>query len=219
VKSRAIIFGLATALILTGCSAAAAPADSTPSAHSSSSATPTPTASVEASTEPATIELSTETLQILTADGTELSSFSYFVPVDDNLILALTAAIGAEPTVTVNGADATNPDSLTYEWPGASLTAPNSPADTQYANWSFGVKQAAIGAVSVVTDTGISVGSSRTDAEAAGAVLDDTGSQIFYRVGITDVDRNGEPLAFCLYLIASDDAITEIGGPAHENRG
>jgi len=218
-KSRAIIFGLATALVLTGCSAAAEPAATTPRADSSSSATPTPTASVEASTEPATIELSTETLQILTDDGTELSSFSYFVPVDDNLILALNAAIGAEPAVTVNGTDASNPDSLTYEWPGASLTAPNSPADTQYANWSFGVKEAAIGAVSVVTDTGISVGSTRADAEAAGAVLDETGTQIFYRAGITDVDRNGEPLAFCLYLIASDDAITEIGGPAHENRG
>jgi hypothetical protein len=219
VKSRAIIFGLATALVLTGCSAAAEPAATTPGADSSSTATPTPTASVEAATEPATIELSTETLQILTADGTELSSFSYFVPVDDNLILALTAAIGAEPTVTVSGDDPSAPDSLTYEWPGAQLTAPNSPADTQYANWSFGVKEAAIGAVSVVTDTGISVGTTRADAEAAGAVLDDTGSQVFYRVGITDVDRNGQPLAFCLYLTASDDAITEIGGPAHENRG
>jgi hypothetical protein len=219
VKSRAIIFGLATALVLTGCSAAAAPADTAPSADSSSSATPTPTAPVEASTAPATLELSTETLQILTDDGTELSSYSYFVPVDDTVIAALTAAIGAEPTVTVNGTDAANPDFVTYEWPGASLTAPNSPADTQYANWSFGVTEAAVGAVNVVTDTGIAVGSTRAEAEAAGAVLDKTGTEAFYRAGITDVDRNGEALPFCLYLTASDEAITEIGGPAHENRG
>ena len=63
------------------------------------------------------------------------------------------------------------------------------------------------------------MGTSRADAEAAGAVLDETSTEAIYRLGLTEIDRNGEPLPFCLYLAASDDAITEIGGPAHENRG
>ena len=219
-KSRTIVLGFATALILTGCSSAAdspAPSSST-EASTTPSATPTPAA--EASTEATTLELSTETLQILTDDGTELQSFSFFAPVDDTAIAALTAAIGEDPVVTPFGDDAANPNYITYEWAGASLTAPNNePADTQYANWSFGVTAATVGVLDAVTDSGISVGTSRADAEAAGAVLDDTSTEAIYRLGLTEIDRNGEPLPFCLYLAASDDSITEIGGPAHELRG
>ena len=219
-KSRAIVLCLATAIVLTGCTAADEPASSpTASAEASTTATPTPTAAAESSTDPTTLELSTEALQILSEDGTKLNSFSYFVPVDDAVIAALSAAIGADPAVTENGDDPANPDSVHYEWEGASLTAPNLPADTQYANWSFGVTSAAVGVLDAVTDSGISVGSTRADAGGAGAVLDDTGSEVFFRVGVTDVDRNGEPLAFCLYLSADNSSITEIGGPAHENRG
>ena len=219
-KSRVIVLGLATALILTGCSSAAdSPAPSSSAeASTTPSATPTPTA--EASTEATTLELSTEALQVLTEDGTELQSFSFFVPVDDTAIAALTAAIGEEPIVTPFGEDAANPDYITYEWAGALLTAPNEPADTQYANWSFSVTAPVVGALNAVTDSGISVGTTRADAEAAGAVRDETaGTDVSYRLGLTDVDRNGEPLTFCLYLGGDDNVITHIGGPAHELRG
>jgi hypothetical protein len=218
VKSRAIILCLAAAIVLTGCTATDEPGTPTASAESSTTATPTPTAAAESSTDPTTLELSTEALQILSEDGTELNSFSYFVPVDDAVITALSAAIGADPVVTENGDDPANPNSVHYEWEGASLTAVNSEADTQYANWSFGVTSAAVGALDAVTDSGISVGSTRAEAEAAGAVLD-VGPDVFYRLGVTDIDRNGEPLAFALYLGADATAITDIGGPAHENQG
>jgi hypothetical protein len=219
VKSGAIILCLAAAIVLTGCTATNEPGTPTASAESSTTATPTPTAAAESSTDPTTLELSTEALQILSEDGTELNSFSHFVPVDDAAVAALSVAIGADPIVTKNGEDQANPDYVTYEWEGALLTATNAPADTQYANWSFSVSTAAVGVLDAVTDSGISVGSTRAEAEAAGAVLDDTGSEVFYRLGLTNVDRNGEPLPFCLYLGADDTSITKIGGPANENRG
>jgi hypothetical protein len=218
VKSRAIILCLAAAIVLTGCTATDEPGTPTASAESSTTATPTPTAAAESSTDPTTLELSTEALQILSEDGTELNSFSYFVPVDDAVITALSAAIGADPVVTENGDDPANPDSVLYEWEGASLTAPNLPTDTQYANWSFSVTSASVGSLNAVTDSGISVGSTRAEAEAAGAVPD-VGPDVFYRLGVTEVDRNGELLPFALYLGTDATAILEIGGPAHENRG
>jgi len=135
------------------------------------------------------------------------------------MIAALTAAIGKEPVVTPNGADAANPDYIIYESAGASLSEINAPADTRYANGSFGVTAAADGSLTAETDSGVPVGFTRADAEVAGAVLDDNGSEVFYRVGITDIDRNGEDLSYCLHLTASDDAIIETGGPAHELRG
>jgi hypothetical protein len=219
VKSRAIILCLAAAIVLTGCTATNEPVTPTASAESSTTATPTPTATAESSTDPTTLELSTEALQVLSEDGTELQSFSHFVPVDDAVVAALSAAIGADPIVTKNGEDQANPDYVTYEWEGALLTATNAPADTQYANWTFSVTSASVGSLNAVTDSGISVGSTRAEAEAAGAVLDETGSEVFYRLGITDIDRNGEPLPFCLYLGATDDVIDSISGPAHENQG
>jgi hypothetical protein len=219
VKSRAIILCVAAAIVLTGCTATNEPGTPTASTESSTTATPTPTAAAESSTAPTTLELSTEALQILSEDGTELNSFSHFVPVDDAAVAALSVAIGADPIVTKNGEDQANPDYVTYEWEGALLTATNAPADTQYANWTFSVTSASVGSLNAVTDSGISVGSTRAEAEAAGAVLDETGSEVFYRLGITDIDRNGEPLPFCLYLGATDDVIDSISGPAHENQG
>jgi hypothetical protein len=219
VKSRAIILCVAAAIVLTGCTATNEPGTPTASAESSTTATPTPTGAAESSTDPTTLELSTEALQILSEDGTELQSFSHFVPVDDAVVAALAAAIGADPVVTKNGEDQANPDYVTYEWEGALLTATNAPADTQYANWTFSVTSASVGSLNAVTDSGISVGSTRAEAEAAGAVLDETGSEVFYRLGIDDIDRNGEPLPFCLYLGATDDVIDTISGPAHENQG
>jgi hypothetical protein len=219
VKSRAIILCVAAAIVLTGCTATNEPGTPTASAESSTTATPTPTGAAESSTDPTTLGLSTEALQILSEDGTELQSFSHFVPVDDAVVAALAAAIGADPVVTKNGEDQANPDYVTYEWEGALLTATNAPADTQYANWTFSVTSASVGSLNAVTDSGISVGSTRAEAEAAGAVLDETGSEVFYRLGIDDIDRNGEPLPFCLYLGATDDVIDTISGPAHENQG
>jgi hypothetical protein len=46
----------------------------------------------------------------------------------------------------------------------------------------------------------------------------DSGSVDFYSLGATNVDRNGAPLEFALYLAVSGDTISEIGGPAHTNR-
>jgi hypothetical protein len=195
----------------------AAPETASPSA-APSTAPAAPTASTAPATESGTLELSTESLVILAEDGTALDSFSYFTALDEATIAKLSAAIGTEPTVTKSGDDPANPDHVTYEWDGALLTAGNSPTDTEYANWTFTVSAATVGALDATTDGGIVVGSSRVQAEAAGAILDDSGSVDFYSVGATQVDRNGAPLEFCLYLGVSGDVITDIGGPAHTNR-
>jgi hypothetical protein len=239
-KARFSLVILATVLALTGCSASAeptaAPASAAPSSTPAATPTPlepssaaspsaapstapaAPTASTAPATESGTLELSTESLVILAEDGTALDSFSYFTALDEATIAKLSAAIGTEPTVTKSGDDPANPDHVTYEWDGALLTAGNSPTDTEYANWTFTVSAATVGALDATTDGGIVVGSSRVQAEAAGAILDDSGSVDFYSVGATQVDRNGAPLEFCLYLGVSGDVITDIGGPAHTNR-
>jgi hypothetical protein len=178
-------------------------------------AAPAPGAST---TDAASLQLSVESLEIIAEDGTALHSFSYFTPLDDSVIAKLSAGIGAEPTITKYGDDAENPDYATYQWDGALLTGGNHPADTEYANWSFTVSAASVGALDTATKVGLTVGSTRSDAEAAGAILDESGSTPVYSLGAVEIGRNGNAFEFCLYLGVSGDTITEIGGPAHTNR-
>jgi hypothetical protein len=222
-----ILVGALAAVTLTGCAGSTGTASATEtSTQSSASATISPTPSptptpVESSTVATAIALSTTELRILGADGTELDSLDFFVRADATTVRALTDAIGSEPTVTTTGVALV--DHTTYEWPGLTMSvnpADSAGGDSEYGDWSVLATSATVGSVTVASDTGVGVGSTRAAVEAAGGVFSAEGAgatEGYLRLGVVSVPRVNQPLDFCFYLSLVGGTVSQLSGPSLVN--
>ncbi|TFD28359.1 hypothetical protein [Cryobacterium cryoconiti] len=157
------------AVFLTACSGPAAPIPRTPSP----TATPeTATATATESAPPAAarvtdLVLSSTSIEFRDASGTAQSTFDYFQPPDE-LVSALTLALGSAPTESTWGEDDNHPG-VTYAWDdfaihdfdrvvnGETLNCPSS---------SFGVETEALNGVRIRTVDGIAVGDNAAEIAA-----------------------------------------------------
>lgn len=193
------ILGAAVAftLLLAGCSAPPATMPSTSPEATPSTSTPTPEPVAAVASE---IVVSSSTLQVMTTDGHEASSHTWFDS-PTQTIERLTESFGFAPTTTEHEATELMSARTDYAWEGFLLTvldvAPQAP---YYPNQYATITASSVGGIHLSTLGGISVGSTLAQVETL------AGTDFF---GASAPDGPGRIYALDLVELALPDGATD----------
>ncbi|MCI4659321.1 hypothetical protein [Cryobacterium zhongshanensis] len=150
-------------VLLTGCSGQAGP----PSATISPLATTTTESAQPAAAKVTNLVLSATSIELQNASGTSVSTFDYFQPPDE-LVSALTTALGSTPLVGAWGEDDKH-SGITYTWGDFALRDSNRVADGETRNCpnsSFSVAAETVNGIHISTVDGIAVGDNAAELRA-----------------------------------------------------
>lgn len=150
-------------VLLTGCSGQAGP----PPGTFSPTATTTTESAPPAAAKVANLILSSTSIKFRDASGKALSSFDYFQPPDE-LVSALTMALGSAPIVSTWGEDEKH-SGITHAWGDFALHDFNRVADGERRNCpnsTFSVLAEAVNGVHISTVDGIAVGDNAAELES-----------------------------------------------------